>query len=90
MNYGNRNATSQQTSTDILKGYTAAVTSAIGVSYTCRRLFAPITANLQGGVKFLANSGLNWVGIAVAGFLNTYCMRMSEMERGIVVFDENK
>ena len=37
----------------------------------------------------LANSILNYVAVASAGFLNSYCMRMGEMSRGIKIQDES-
>jgi hypothetical protein len=39
MNYGNRNATSSTTTMDIAKGYSAAVTSAVGTSVLLRKMF---------------------------------------------------
>jgi hypothetical protein len=83
MNYGNRNATSKQTSSDILKGYGAAVTSAVGVSMYLRKTFSPRINKLKGGSFFLANSMLQWAAVVVAGVLNITFMRMSEMQRGI-------
>ncbi len=37
----------------------------------------------------LANSLINYVAVASAGFLNSYCMRMGEMKRGIKIQDES-
>jgi hypothetical protein len=31
---------------------------------------------------------ISYVAVASAGFLNSYCMRMGEMNRGIKVYDE--
>ena len=87
MNFGNRNASSQQTAKDILFGYSAAVLSSVGISYGLRKLSHNATKGLQGGVAVLATSVISYVAVASAGFLNTYCMRMGEMERGIKVFD---
>lgn len=88
MNYGNRNASSQQTAGDILFGYSAAVTSSIGISLGLRKLSAGVTRNMHGGSLVLFNSILNYVAVACAGFLNSYCMRMGEMSRGIKIQDE--
>ena len=42
MNYGNRNASSTYTTSDILKSYGSAVTIAIGLSLGIRRLLRPL------------------------------------------------
>jgi len=88
MNYGNRNASSQQTTGDILFGYSAAVTSSISISLMLRKFSAGITKNMKGGTLVLANSIINYIAVASAGFLNSYCMRMGEMSRGIKIQDE--
>lgn len=85
MNYGNRNASSQQTTGDILFGYSAAVVSSISISLGLRKLSAGITRSMQGGTMVLANSIINYIAVASAGFLNSYCMRMGEMSRGIKI-----
>jgi hypothetical protein len=88
MNFGNRNASSTQTTGDILFGYSMAVSSAIGISAALRKLSANATKNFKGGKVVFANSMINYFAVASAGFLNTYCMRMGEMKRGIKIFDE--
>jgi hypothetical protein len=47
-----------------------------------------MTKNLQGGMAVLATSIISYLAVASAGFLNTYCMRMGEMSRGIKIYDE--
>ena len=42
---------------------------------------------MTGGTLVLANSMINYVAVASAGFLNSYCMRMGEMKRGITITD---
>jgi hypothetical protein len=88
MNFGNRNASSQQTTKDIMFGYSAAVTSSITISLGLKRLSKGLTQNLHGGLQVLATSIITYFAVATAGFLNTYCMRMGEMSRGIKVYDE--
>jgi len=88
MNYGNRNASSQQTTGDILFGYSAAVASSISISLSLRKLSSGVTKNMKGGTMVLANSIINYIAVASAGFLNSYCMRMGEMSRGIKIQDE--
>lgn len=70
-------------------GYSAAVTSSIAISLSLRKIFAGVTRSLAGGSLVLANSLINYVAVASAGFLNSYCMRMGEMKRGIKIYDEN-
>lgn len=36
----------------------------------------------------LANSLISYAAVACAGFLNSYCMRMGEIKRGIKIYDE--
>ena len=88
MNYGNRNASSPYTPSDLLFGYSAAVVSSVGLALGLRRLSANFTKNLKGGSFVLANSAISYIAVAAAGFLNTYCMRMGEMNRGIKIYDE--
>lgn len=89
MNYGNRNASSPQTVGDIAFGYSAAVFSSIAISLTLRKVFATATRSMQGGTLVLANALINYVAVASAGFLNSYCMRMGEMKRGITIADSH-
>ena len=89
INYGNRNASSKQTVNDLLFGYSAAVLSSIGISWSLRKMSANFTRNLQGGSVVLASSVINYVAVAIAGFLNSYCMRRGEMDTGIKVYDED-
>jgi hypothetical protein len=89
MNYGNRNASSPNTTGDLLFGYSMAVASSVGVSIGLRKLSANVTRSMTGGTLVLANSLINYVAVATAGFLNSYCMRMGEMKKGIKITDED-
>ena len=88
MNYGNRNASSPQTNQDILFGYSAAVLSSITIGVGLKKIFASSTKSLTGGKAILVNSMLSYVAVASAGFLNSFCMRMGEMKRGIKIYDD--
>jgi hypothetical protein len=57
-------------------GYTAAVTSSIGVSLGLRKLCLNMTRSLKGGPLILANALISYVAVATAGFLNSLCMRI--------------
>ena len=70
-------------------GYSAAVVSSVGIGLGMRKLFANMTKNLKGGNLVLANSAISYIAVASAGFLNSYCMRMSEMDRGIKIYDKD-
>jgi hypothetical protein len=88
MNYGNRNASSPNTLGDLMFGYSAAVTSSIGVSLGLRKLCFNMTKNLRGGPMILANALISYVAVATAGFLNSLCMRIGEMNKGIKIYDD--
>jgi hypothetical protein len=49
MNYGNRNASSPNTTKDLMFGYSMAVASSITVSLGLRKLSHNMTKNLHGG-----------------------------------------
>ena len=70
-------------------GYSAAVASSIGISLGLRKASHGFTKNLHGGKMVLANAIINYIAVASAGFLNSYCMRMGEMSRGIKIQDES-
>lgn len=85
MNYGNRNASSPNTLKDLLLGYSLAVSSSIGVSLTLKKLTANMTKNIVGGKQIVVNSSISLIAVAIAGFLNSYCMRLGEMNSGIMI-----
>lgn len=89
MNYGNRNASSPNTTGDILFGYTAAVVSSVGLGVGLKKLAHNSTKNLVGGSAILANAVLSYFAVATAGFFNSFCMRMGEMNRGIKIYKED-
>lgn len=45
------------------------------------------TKGFTGGKMILASSIINYIAVASAGFVNSYCMRMSEMKSGINIYD---
>jgi len=89
MNYGNRNASSLQTTGDLVFGYSAAVAASIGMGLGLKKICFSATKNMKGGSLILANCLISYVAVATAGFLNSLCMRMGELNRGIKVYDEN-
>ena len=87
MNYGNRNATSNYTNNDILKGYAVACVASIGTALLIRKGFSSYTKNMKGAKLVVMNSISSFFACSTAGFLNAYFMRQSELDKGIEVFD---
>lgn len=88
MNYGNRNASAEYTMKDLMLGYSAAVASSVSMGVGLQKVFKPVTSKLKGGKFVLANALISYCAVATAGFLNSLCMRMGELERGIVINDD--
>lgn len=65
-----------------------AVTSSITVSLGLRKMLGGMTKTMTGASLVMFNCAIAYFGVAVAGYLNSYCMRMGEMEKGIIVYDE--
>jgi len=75
VNYGNRNASSEYTTKDIMKSYTCACSVSIGVALTIRKALAKRTAGLKGPKLLIFNSISAGAAIGTAGFVNAYLMR---------------
>lgn len=75
MNYGNRNASSEYTKYDLMRGYGAAVVTSCGVALVSRTLMAKQLASLSGPRLIMMNAALNYAAAAIAGFANCTCMR---------------
>lgn len=84
-NYGNRNASSKYTTKDVIKSYFyAAVTSCI-VALGIRKLVEHKTKSMTGGPMFMFNAVSASAACAIAGFLNAWFMRQTELKQGIDV-----
>ena len=90
MNYGNRNASSEYTTTDLARGYSAAVVTSVGIALISRTLMAKQLSSLSGPRLILTNAALNWLAAACAGFANCALMRQKELFEGIKVFNQDK
>ena len=89
MNYGNRNATSTISVSDLTKGYLGAVATSMTIALFSRRLFAKQLREFK-GIKFLFfNALLNYLAGASAGASNLILMRNKELSTGISVQDES-
>lgn len=86
MNYGNKNSSCTYSNFDLVKGYSAAVGSAISVSLLLRRITRGLTQNSSGMRLLLLNTFVGATAGACANFSNTMMMRMPEVDKGIEVF----
>ena len=89
MNYGNRNASSEYTTTDLARGYSAAVVTSVGIALISRTLMAKQLSSLRGPRLILTNAFLNWMAAAFAGFANCALMRQKELFEGISVYNKD-
>mmetsp|Transcript_20011 Transcript_20011/g.14491 ORF Transcript_20011/g.14491 Transcript_20011/m.14491 type:complete len:217 (+) Transcript_20011:486-1136(+) len=89
MNYGNRNASSNYTTSDLAKGYTGAVVTSCGIAFTSRMLMARQLSALRGPSYVLANAALGWLSAAFAGAANLMLMRFKEIQQGILIQNES-
>jgi len=87
MNYGNRNATSLYTTEDIMKSYAVAVGSSIGVALGIRKMLSGYSRNARGAKLIVLNSISSFWACGIAGYLNAFFMRRTELEKGIDVMD---
>ena len=75
LNYANRNASSDYSTNDIIKGYTCACASSISVAVFIRKLLETRTRHMKGAKLIFYNSISAFFACSSAGFLNAYCMR---------------
>lgn len=88
LNYGNRNASSPYTTTDLMQGYTAAVGSSVSMALILRKLFSGMASRVTGAKLILINSVVSSLAGGTASFLNTFFMRRVEMKGGIEIFED--
>jgi hypothetical protein len=75
VNYGNRNASSNYTSQDIVKSYSCATFTSVFVSLGINKFFSYRTKNLSGGKLMIYNSIAAFFACTSASSLNAYLMR---------------
>lgn len=90
MNYGNRNASSAYTNSDLLRGYFGAVTASLTISYTTRTLLSSQLATLAGPRLALANAALNYTAASISNVANCSLMRWKETQEGIYVSNKEQ
>ena len=79
MNYGNRNASSTYTLTDVARGYTGAVFASVSIAVLSRRMFAGQLARSSGSKLILLNAFLNLLATSIPGAANLTIMRAKEL-----------
>ena len=89
LNYGNRNASSPYTTTDLMKGYCGAVITSITISVSLNRVFSKATKNMTGAKQIITSTILNWIAVSLANASNVGLMRYKELEQGITVKDSS-
>jgi len=75
INYGNRNASSEYTKTDLGRGYCAAVATSVGIALISRTMMAKTLSKMSGPKLVLTNALLNYFAAAFAGAANCMLMR---------------
>ena len=88
MNYGNRNSTCAYGQDDITKGYVVAVTAALIVSLSIRKMTSGLLKGCTANKMIVLNSLVGASASCAAGFCNTYAMRNIETKKGISVFSD--
>lgn len=89
MNYGNRNASSTYTVTDLGKGYSGAVAVSMSIALFTRKIFAKQLAPLKGPSLIFANSFLAILAGSSAGAANLILMRQKELKQGVTVTNKD-
>ena len=88
MNYGNRNASTPYSTSDLAKGYTAACAVSIGIATSSRLIFASTLNKMHGPRSIFANAIIGYFSGAMAGVANLTCMRSREIQNGIALMDK--
>lgn len=79
-NFGNRNASSTITTSQILASYTLAVVSSIGAAMSLRKLTGTLLGGRTGTAIVVANGIVNYGAVAFSSGLNVAFMRNQEIK----------
>lgn len=90
LNFGNKNSTCEYTTTDLAKGYFAAVGSSVSVAMLLRMITAGATRRASGTKLLLLNTLVGSTAGGCASFCNTMCMRYAEIEKGIEICEDGE
>lgn len=88
LNFGNRNASSQQTNGEMFQAYCIATATAIAVAGSLKALQPTLLKGRSGGIAALATYFISYSAVASSSSVNVYVMRMGEITSGVSVKDE--
>lgn len=80
LNYANKNPNSTFSNEELMKGYSASVSSSLLVAITLRKLTQNLTRTATGTKLILLNTLVGSLASASAGFCNTTLMRKPEVD----------
>ena len=83
MNYGNRNASTPYTTSELAQSYLAASACSMGIAMVSRTMVADKLKNLKGSRFLMLNAMLNFIAASMAGGLNCALMRWKETKAGV-------
>ena len=86
-NYGNRNASSEYTAKTVFRSYMAACAASISVALLSRMFVSRWTRGMTGALLVIFNAITAYIATSSAGFLNAFMMRVTELQKGISVYD---
>jgi len=86
-NFGNRNASSTITNSQILASYSLAVVSSIGAAMALRKATGAVLGGRTGTAVIVANGIVNYGAVSFSSGLNVAFMRNQEVKQGIAVMD---
>jgi len=86
LNYANKNDSCKFTTQDMLKGYGVAVTSALLVAISLRKMTSGLTKSATGTRLLVLNAFVGSCAAGSASYCNTTSMRQAEITNGIEVF----
>lgn len=89
LNFGNRNASSTQSNTDLLKSYGLAVFTSISTVLLLKKLLFPLARGKSELAAQTINFFANWVAVAASSALNVTFVRSGELTTGISVTNPN-
>ena len=75
LNFGNRNASSPQTTGDLAKAYAMACSVSIGLSLSLRKAADKVLAGKTGPAVAVAGNMIAYCAVTAAGNANVYAMR---------------
>lgn len=87
LNFGNRNASSETSTQQMVQSYFIAVGSSISAALLFRKILMPLGEGRSPFIQNLLRYATPWGAVALAGFCNFYSTRKGELVTGIQVKD---